>query len=110
MDPVSHQVTGNQYYIGYFTFNADGTMTFTRASLSAPAPVVTIQRVGDVSTISFPTTSGFSYKLYYTGSAGLTTPISSWATSGTTIVGDGANHSFTDTTTASDRFYSVGVQ
>lgn len=110
MDPTSHLTTGTAYYVGYFQFNPTGTMTFTRASVTPPAPTVTIQRSGTVSTISFPTTSGFTYSLYYTNAANLTQPISTWATPGTTIVGDGATHSFTDTTTTSDRVYSVRVQ
>jgi hypothetical protein len=110
MDPNSHLTTGNAYYVGYFTFNPDGTMTFTRASSVAPAPTITLQRSGNVSTISFATASGFSYSLYYTNSANLTAPISNWGTPGTNVTGNGSTKSFTDTTTAPDRVYSVKAQ
>lgn len=37
-DPISGQSTGNCDYLGYFTFNLNGTLTFTRASaVSAPS-------------------------------------------------------------------------
>lgn len=40
-DPLNaNATTGNVSLIGYFTFNTDGTMTFTRASASSVAPPV----------------------------------------------------------------------
>jgi hypothetical protein len=110
LDPNSHQTTGAAYYVGYFQFNPAGTMTFTRASSVAPAPTITLQRSGNVSTISFPTANGFSYSLYYTNSPNLMAPIVNWATPGTTVTGDGSTKSFTDTTTDPDRVYSVKAQ
>ena len=38
-DPNTSTTTGNAYYVGYFTLNPNGTMTFTRASTGAAAPV-----------------------------------------------------------------------
>jgi hypothetical protein len=109
-DPISNQGTGNAYYVGYFQFNPAGTMTFTRASVTPPAPTITLQRSGNVSTISFLSASGFSYSLYYTNAANLTASRTNWATPGTTVTGDGSTKSFTDTTTAPDRVYSVKAQ
>jgi len=38
-DPYTGTTSGNAYYVGYFTLNPNGTMTFTRASTSVAAPV-----------------------------------------------------------------------
>jgi len=114
VDPISGQSSGDAYFLGYFLLNPDGTMTFTRASASGPAtpppPVLTIQRSGSTSTVSFGTTNGPTYTLYFTNSAGLTTPVSNWPSSSTTVTGDGNNHSIQDTTTDAARFYRVGVR
>jgi len=41
VDPISGLTTGKADYLGYFTLNTDGTMTFTRATTTTtpPAPV-----------------------------------------------------------------------
>ena len=39
IDPFTGKTNGAPYFVGYFTLNPNGTMTFTRASTSAPAPV-----------------------------------------------------------------------
>ncbi len=77
-----------------------------------PAPkIVSIVRTGGISTISFTTTNGtFTYTLYYTNSAGLTAPLTNWAASTTTLVGNGNTNSLSDTTAATtNRFYRIGV-
>jgi len=38
-DPNTGMTTGNAYYVGYFTLNPNGTMTFTRPSTGVAAPV-----------------------------------------------------------------------
>jgi PKD repeat protein len=38
-DPITGLTNGNAYFLGYFLFNANGTMTFTRAAAVVPAPV-----------------------------------------------------------------------
>jgi hypothetical protein len=109
-DPISGKTTGAAYYVGYFTLSPDGTMTFTRASAASPTqPVLTITRAGTTSTISLATVNGATYTLYYTNSAGLTQPVSGWASSPTTISGDGTTKSFSDTTSDTDRVYRVGA-
>src|SRR5262249_14912636 len=80
-DPITGTTNGNAYFVGYFLFNPGGTITFTRASAATPVPprpLLSIQRSGSTSTISFGTTNGATYTLYYTNTAGLTAPIANW--------------------------------
>jgi hypothetical protein len=100
--------------VGYFTLNPNGTMTFTRASVFAPQPrvpkIVSITRSANVSTIFFTTTNGtFTYTLYYTNSAGLTSSVTNWPASPSTLTGDGNTDHFSDTTTDANRFYRVSA-
>jgi hypothetical protein len=104
---------GPAYFVGYFQFNSDGSMTFTRAASSSgstppPAPTLSIARSGATSTISFATTNGATYTLYFTNSAGLARPVAAWPSSPTTVSGDGTTKHFTDTATDANRFYRVG--
>lgn len=112
-DPNTHSTGGSDYYVGYFQFNPDGSLSFTRASsgtVTLPAPqIVSATRAGNLSTISFTTTNGANYTLYYTNTAGLTTPVSSW-TIGSSLTGDGTTRTLTDTTTDAARVYRVRVQ
>lgn len=97
-------------YLGYFELKPDATLTFTAASTAPPAPTVTsIVRNGDVTTISFTTVAGATYRLRSTNAAGLTTPVSTWAV-GSTIGGTGSVLSLTDTNTADIRFFAVDAQ
>lgn len=96
--------------IGNFTLAANGVLTFTTNSATAvvPAPpVLSIIRVGTTSTISFLTTNGATYKLYFTNTAGLTSTVTNWPSSATTVSGNNATNSINDITTDSDRFYRV---
>ena len=100
--------------IGQFTLSASGVVTYKTNSVVVipPAPkIVSIVRTNGISTISFTTTNGtFTYTLYYTNSTGLTAPLTSWAASATTLVGNGNTNSLTDTTAATtNRFYRIGV-
>jgi len=111
-DPHTGQTSGPAYYLGYFQFNSNGTMTFTRASATRPPPpppVLTISRSSTTSTIYFGTTNGATYKLYFTNASGLGTPVSNWPSSPTTLTGNGSTQSLTDTTTDPIRFYKVGA-
>jgi hypothetical protein len=114
-DPNSGTTSGAAYYAGYFTFNPDGTLTFTRASGTVPPPpapqITHITRAGNTSTISFTTASGsYTYSLRYTNAAGLTAPVSTWPVAATTVTGDGTVKSLADTTTEAGRFYRVSAQ
>jgi len=115
-DPNSGTSSGAAYLVGYFTFNPSGSLTFTRGSGAVvqnpppPPQIVSITRVGNLSTVYFTTTNGsYSYGLNYTSSSGLPTPNSSWTASPNTVTGNGLTNSLTDTTTDPNRFYRVTV-
>ncbi|SPE55819.1 exported hypothetical protein [Verrucomicrobia bacterium] len=105
---------GPAYFVGYFQFNSNGTMTFTRAASSTnsappPPPTLVIARINSTATISFGTTNGATYTLYFTNSAGLRQPVANWPSSPTTIIGDGTTKQFVDPLTSANRFYQVGA-
>lgn len=113
-DPITHATTGAAYYVGYFQFSPDGTMSFTRASTNSvvtpPAePVLSIGRDGTSTTISFGSTNGATYSLYYTNAAGLGAPLTSWSSLPSTVTGDGSIKSFSDTSTDADRVYRLSA-
>ena len=101
--------SGLAWYIGYFEFKSDGSMTFTReAPSTTPSPVaLSISRTNNLSTISFVSASSVNYKLFFTNSAGLGAPVTNWPSQSGAITGDGTSKSFQDTTTDSMRFYRV---
>ena len=113
LDPQTGLTNGPAYFVGSFKLNPDGTMTFTRASTNSVAPpapqIVSVGRSGTTSTVSFTTTNGATYALYYTNAAGLGSPASTWPASPGTVVGNGGTNSLSDTTTDPVRFYRVGV-
>lgn len=113
VDPHTGLAGGPAYYVGYFTFNSNGTMTFTRASASQPLPpapqLVKITRTADTTTVYFTTTNGPTYTLYYTDTAGLTAPILSWTALPTTVTGNGQTNHLDDVTSDAPRFYRVGA-
>jgi hypothetical protein len=105
--------SGLAYYVGYFELTSAGALSFKReAASTAPPPpqILSLTRAGTSSTIYFTTVSGATYTLFYTDAAGLTTPITSWNSSPTTIVGNGNTGSLTDTTSDAVRFYRVGAR
>ncbi len=110
-DPNNGQTSGNAYFVGYFLFYPNGTLTFTRAQTvqppPPPPPVLAVTRSGNTSTISFGTTNGATYNLIYTNTAGLSAARSNWPSLGSPITGNGSTMNFTDTTATSNRFYSV---
>jgi hypothetical protein len=112
-DPHTGQTTGDAYYVGYFTLNSVGTMTFTRGSGTAPppptAPALSVARSASTTTVSFTSQNGVSYTLYYTDASGLNKPISNWSSVANKITGDGSTKGFQDTTTDVFRFYRVGA-
>ena len=100
--------SGQSTYLGYFEFNASGTLSFTAAGGStppAPSPTITaITRAGDTTTVSFTTVAGATYQLL---SGGLNGSTGSWATKGSAVTGTGSVLSLTDTTTETGAFYAV---
>jgi hypothetical protein len=114
-DPHTHLTSGPAYYVGYFRFGSDGTMTFTRGSSTnppppPPPPQLSASRSGSVTTISFTTTNGATYTLYYTNSAGLSQPVRAWPSLPNTVAGDGSTKTFNDNSADQERFYRVGAQ
>lgn len=114
VDPSTGNTTGAAYFMGYFTLNTDGTLTFTRASIATaqpPVPLITsITRTNTTAYVSFTTTNGgFTYSLYFTNATGLAAPIANWPVSPITITGNGLTNTLQDTTTDPLRFYRVGV-
>jgi hypothetical protein len=96
-------------YLGYFELRNNGTVVFVAASTSTapPAPLLSISVNNNLSTISFPTTVGATYTLYYTNAIGLTTPTANWPSLSTNIIGDGTSKSFRVSTTGLSQFYRV---
>ena len=92
--------------IGFFDFAPDGTLTFTAGPPPEQTTIRSISNQGSLITITFPTINLVGYRLRYTDSAGLTTPISSW-TIGANLIGDGTTLSLQDTNSTSSRFYAV---
>jgi len=114
-DPITGAMTGAAYWVGVFQLQPDGTMSFVRASSSTPppsppAPVLTVSRSATATTISFATTNGATYTLYYTNLTGLSQPPANWPSAPSTISGDGTTKAFIDSTTDPDRFYRVGAR
>ncbi len=100
--------TNLSYWVGYFDFATNGTMTFTRASTTAPAPSLKITLSGITNIISFGASNGVTYNLIYTNLAGITAPRSNWFPLGSSIIGAGNNTNFTDTNSGgAGRVYSV---
>jgi hypothetical protein len=111
-DPVSGTTAGNADYLGYFTLDSSGSLTFTAAGASAPPPpppppVLSIQNLAGTLTVSFTTTNGANYQVYFTNAAGLSSPVTNWALLGGSVPGNGSTESEPDTATASSRFYRV---
>lgn len=123
-DAVTASGTTGWQYVGTFTFDKSGaTPTLTWNSTSGgggtnnppPKPVLAVASslaplTGQVtSIISFNTTNGATYTLYYTNATGLKTAMTNWPSIQTTVTGDGARHSFTNISTDPVRFYGVGA-
>lgn len=115
-DPHTGQTSGDAYYLGFFTLNANGSMTFTRGSstvitnLPPSAPTLTISRTDNSTHIALTTDKGATYTLYSTDTAGLAMPLTSWTALPTKITGDGSSKEFVDTSTDAIRFYRVSAQ
>jgi hypothetical protein len=102
--------TGLAYYVGYFEFEPDGSMTFTRQAASPPAPTLSVARTNNVSSIAFLSANQANYTLLYTNTAGLSAPSSTWPSLPGAITGNGSMQTFQDTTTDASRVYQVQAQ
>ena len=98
-------------FLGYFQLNTNGVMTYTAYPAAAVvAPVITAHsRSGTTFTVTFTTGNSGTYTLRGTNSAGLSAPRSSWPAINS-VSGDGASHSLSDITSASDKFYTISAQ
>ena len=97
-------------YLGFFEFKPDGTLTYNTPSALPPRPTITnITRTDDVTTVSFTTVSGATYRLRVTDATGLTASVSTWSI-GSSTAGTGSVLSLSDTNTADIRFFAVDAQ
>ncbi len=96
--------------LGYFELSTNGALTFYAAggTESYPAPTLTVTVTAGTANISFASTAGGTYTLFYTTAAGLSSPVSAWSTGGT-MVGDGTVKTFQQPATGAGTFYVVGV-
>ena len=93
--------------LGSFDLKSDGTLTFT-AAVALPKPAITsIQRNGSVTTVSFTTANTGTYRLRFTGAAGLASAVSTWSTNGVTLAGTGSVSSLQATNATAIGFYAV---
>jgi hypothetical protein len=98
--------SGAGQYLGYFELSPTGVMTFTAAPLLEPFQI-SVDQSGNV---SFPTTVGVTYRLYFSTDA--QARLSTWTSIGLPILGDGSPHSVQDESfgLASAGFYRVKAQ
>lgn len=97
-------------YLGYFELKPNGTLTFNNLAVAPAAPTITnVTRTGNVTTVSFTSVAGVTYRLRTTNAAGLNTPVASW-TVGNSVVGTGAVLSLTDTSADDVRYFAVDAQ
>jgi hypothetical protein len=94
-------------YIGTFTIDASGALSFTAGPLVvATTPAITgITRAGNLTTVTFTTTASGNYSLAYTNALG--SPLASWPIVSGPVAGDGSNKSLNHTTSDGSGFYGV---
>ena len=81
--------------VGFFDFKPDGTMTFTAGPPSERTTISKVTWNSGTATVWFPTINLVGYRLRYTDSAGLATPISTWNI-GNSLIGDGTTQFLQD--------------
>ncbi len=65
-------------YLGYFTFNTNGVLTYTAGAMVVPPTITSVTRNGTTNTISFTTVSGGNYSLLATNGTGISAAHSTW--------------------------------
>jgi len=94
-------------YLGYFTFNTNGVMTYTAGPSPLAPPIITsVTRSGTDTTVSFTTQSAVQYSLSFTNSTGLSSPVATWPNTGN-VTGNGSIKSLTHTASDANLFYKV---
>lgn len=103
--------SGTGTYLGNFQLAEDGSMTFNAAStvVTYPAPTLSVTKSSGNVNVSFQSTANGIYTLHYTSAAGLKTPVSSWSTVSTNIIGDGTVKTFQQPISGTAAYYSVSV-
>ncbi len=98
--------TQSATYVGTFTIDANGNLSFTAGSLVVVTPptILSIGRTGTVNTVSFTTVNGGNYWLTYSNAPGNST---NWPIVSGSVAGDGSNHSLNHTTADASGFYRV---
>jgi hypothetical protein len=111
LQPDSTQTSPPGTHLGYFELGTNGSLTFYALSTQQyPQPTLSASSDGAGNLfVSFPSTANGTYSLHYTNSAGLTAPVSTWATVSTNIVGDGTVKSFQQPISGPGFFYTVSV-
>jgi hypothetical protein len=98
-------------FLGYFELSTNGVMTYTAyPSPTVVAPtIISFTRTGSTSTVTFTTGNSGTYTLRGTNSLTSGTPSTNWP-SVTSVAGDGSNHSLSDITTSTNKFYIITAQ
>jgi len=97
-------------FLGYFTFQPSGTMTFTAAGGVTPPPqpqITAIARTNGVTQVSFATVTNATYSLLGVGAVDLGTIVTNWPVVGIPVAGTGLAITLQDTNTDVARFYAV---
>jgi hypothetical protein len=98
-------------FLGYFELSTNGVMTYTAyptPALVTPT-ILSITRTGTTSTVTFTTGSSGTYFLRGTNSLTTGTASTNWP-SISSVAGDGSNHSLSDVTTSTNKFYIITAQ
>lgn len=92
--------------VGVFALKSDGTLTFSNGD-QPPVPVIAgITHSKGVSTVTFRSWTGVTYRLRSTDETGVSRPVSTWAI-GASVAGDGSYLSLQDSPATPVRFYAV---
>ena len=100
---------GSVTWMGYFDLSTSGTMTYVAYPIATPA-IISINRSGNQTTITYTTGVYGAYTLRGATGAGLTAARTSWPTVATLSHGDNLVHTVIDTDTAAVKFYTITAQ
>ena len=99
--------------VGSFQLTGEGALVFTAGATVVPPPtlaspkILTLNRTGHVTTLTFATVNGANYRLLFTAQLAPTAPLSGWSSAAAAVKGNGATMSIDDTTDDLTRFYVV---
>jgi hypothetical protein len=106
---VSPTGVGAAKFLGYFELDTTGALTYVAYPSAVPV-FKNVSRTGNVTSIDYTTGQYGTYTLRATNSAGLSAPRTNWPAITVLTSGNTAVHTATDTTTATDRFYTITAQ